>query len=452
MKNAVIFGLAGDNAKTAICRLEKDRLITIKAWLNATKDMEVVTRTYEELLSPNALKENYELCDPAVYEKVYKNIYVFLDMVFRNGEKPLYEYINIFNMWVNYYYTLFKKNEIEIVVFSDNPHFGVDSVAKDVADAMGIKTVLFMQNISTHRFWAFTDRQDIGVFDTLKNNLNKNVIIENKFEKNLFYMKELGKQKKYRIQYQEIYCKMKTWGSRLNKLVRADLNESILKIYNKICLNLITLYRKKIYELNLKRHFNASVNFNEKYIYFPLHLQPEMTTSSLGGMYCDQLLAIERLNQMIPKNWKIYVKENPKQKYYMRDEEFFKRVLLIPNIVLLNKSCNTYDLIKNSEFVATIAGTAGWEAISGGKCVLVFGLAWYRKLPGVFEYDKTCSVNEIISYKIKHEDLEKSYNDLINKAYTGVLECGYEVEIEGYTHETNNDFLYQAFKSILEKF
>ena len=63
-------------------------------------------------------------------------------------------------------------------------------------------------------------------------------------------------------------------------------------------------------------------DFNCRYVYFPLQLQPEMTTSALGGVYMDQALAIEHLSVILPNDYKIYVKENPKQRNFMRDPYF----------------------------------------------------------------------------------------------------------------------------------
>ena len=35
---------------------------------------------------------------------------------------------------------------------------------------------------------------------------------------------------------------------------------------------------------------------------------------------------------------------------------------------------------------ATITGTVGWEAITGGKPVIIFGRAWYKTLTGVYTF------------------------------------------------------------------
>ena len=47
----------------------------------------------------------------------------------------------------------------------------------------------------------------------------------------------------------------------------------------------------------------------------------------------------------------------------------------------------TLELIAKSRAVATITGTAGWEALQMGKPVICFGYAWYRSFPGVFRWD-----------------------------------------------------------------
>jgi len=147
----------------------------------------------------------------------------------------------------------------------------------------------------------------------------------------------------------------------------------------------------------------------------------------------------------------VYVKENPKQREEQRGELFFKRLMILHNVVLISPNADTYSLIYNCRFVATISGTAGWEAISAGKCVLVFGKAWYRKLPGVFEYHESIKVEDIASHSFDHETLEREYNRLLQKTVPGVVDDDYEVLVRDYTHETNAEILASSIETVIDK-
>lgn len=194
-----------------------------------------------------------------------------------------------------------------------------------------------------------------------------------------------------------------------------------------------------------------SVDFTKKYVYFPLHLQPEMTTDVLGGKYVDQLLAIEKLSNMLPNDWHIYVKENPKQKSYMRGRYFFERLSLIPNVVFVDRTVDTYKLMESAQFVSTIIGTAAWEAITGGKNALIFGKTWFEHFPGIFRFEEVKSVEEILQYKISHDDIQRAINILRRKSIKGYYKQDALI-YGGIDPQENNDLaLLRFFKYIFTK-
>lgn len=126
-------------------------------------------------------------------------------------------------------------------------------------------------------------------------------------------------------------------------------------------------------------------SMEEPFVYFPLHLQPEATTSPMGGVFVDQYLAVEVLARAVPSGWKVVVKENPAQRFAKRDYGFYEHLGRLPNIRLVSRSADTFNLIEKCAAVATITGTAGWEALFKGKPVLVFGNAFYRGAPGTVD-------------------------------------------------------------------
>lgn len=383
-----------------------------------------------------------------LYNKIYPYLPQFMDMISRNSpltqntyaEYNIHDFVNLFNLYVNFYYTSFKKEEVNIYLTNRAPHVGFDLVAYLVASVMNLKIVILEQSLFANRFFIYSNHHDYGNFKTSKKIIpHSSIIIEKKHEKELFYMKK--KKLSFPAKLRKFYVE--------NKYIRL-LSEMFHKSHRAQAIYRFRL--KKDFEKN-KKALIKPINLDEKFIYFALHLQPEKTTSSWGGKYVDQVLAIEHLSEIIPNDVKIYVKENPKQGYFMRGKYFYERIKRIKNVVLVPPDTSTYDLIENSLFVSTITGTVGWEAISGGKNVLVFGWGvWYKKLPGVFSFEKGVSFNEIMSYKIDFSDLEKRLNELLSLTGQGVVytkEPGYKSIVKNYSLENNIENLSNSIKKYL---
>lgn len=449
MFRAVVFELAEDNAKEAMLRVQREGYVQIVEWLGNDHGSGVITHDYGTLQNVEVLREYYQTCPKEIYDKIYQRLYNFLNLADRIGERPIYYRVNAFNLYLGYYYGMFTQKKINLLIFGDIPHFGIDSMAKEVADALGIRCVMFQQSIHKNTFFAFSDINDIGIFASLPNKRDAKMQLDGNFEKDLYYMKDIHvvePNSDHIAVDKNLYTivhKIKIHRQHLLKKVQE-------KAYSAMQMRSSQWLKRNMYFQNMKNALqNADVDLNKNYVYFPLHFQPEVTTSVRGGEYDDQILAIERLAQMIPVEWRIYVKENPKQSYYMRDELFFERLQLLPQVQFVGREFNTYDLIRHSRFVATITGTAGWEAISGGKPVLVFGLAWYRKFPGVFEYKDNPSLDDILQCNIDIHEVENANNRLLSKGYPGILQIGAEKQLENYSYERNNELLYNAFVHIL---
>ena len=73
-------------------------------------------------------------------------------------------------------------------------------------------------------------------------------------------------------------------------------------------------------------------------------------------------------------------------------------------------------LIDNSQAVATITGTSGWEAALRRKPALVFGHAWYRDCPGVYRVNSVDSCQEAIGEHITKDSISEQM--IINYLYS----------------------------------
>ena len=170
----------------------------------------------------------------------------------------------------------------------------------------------------------------------------------------------------------------------------------------------------------------AKINLSKKYIYLPLHFQPELSTSPLAGAYVNQILIAQMIAYYLPKNIYIYVKENPSQTAIGRSIEFYKELLKIPQVRFVPDSFNTFVLIKNSLAVATATGTVGLEALHRCKPVLMFGHNFYQYAKGIFQIKSNSDCQNAIN-RILKDGYKPTIKDF--KIFLVALE---DATIEGY--------------------
>ncbi|MDH5529412.1 MAG: hypothetical protein OEY05_05175 [Paracoccaceae bacterium] len=159
----------------------------------------------------------------------------------------------------------------------------------------------------------------------------------------------------------------------------------------------------------------------EKFIYFPLHFQPEMTTAPQGGRYVDQALAIEQLTAKLPGDMKIVVKENPLQGSFLRSAEFVQRISRLANVVIVHPTMNTHLIEQKSCMIATVTGTAGWEAIRAEKPCLYFGYPWYRDCPGVEKFEDKTDLNQMLLNPPTTARTAQFIEQVVARAHEGVI-------------------------------
>jgi hypothetical protein len=203
------------------------------------------------------------------------------------------------------------------------------------------------------------------------------------------------------------------------------------------------------------------LDFSKPYVYVPLHYQPECTTSPQGGVFVDQILMLKILSASLPKGWELYVKEHPAQLAHgnnytpLRWSGFFESIAALPNVRLVPVDTNTFELTEKSKSVATISGTAGWEALVRGKPVLVFGYPWFMHAPGVLRASSVMECRDAFKHiekgfvPIQSELL--GYLTFVDKTgFRGYLN-GYSKGIADFDVETAVRELHHALETSLSK-
>lgn len=164
-------------------------------------------------------------------------------------------------------------------------------------------------------------------------------------------------------------------------------------------------FRRKIRVLIGFNDLYDEVKINENFAFFPLHIEPEITTLLYAPFYKDQLWVIKQAARSLPLDFKLYVKEHPGM-YGYRTRRFYKELKKIPNVKLLKPTVDPFPIIKNAKLIFTISGTSGWEAVQLKKPVIIFSDVFYSQLPMV----KKCVAIEQLPFLVK-EQLENFKHD-----------------------------------------
>ena len=372
-------------------------------------------------------------------EQLNSDLNRFLDIYSRvNYSKGMdyHEHVHLFHIYYQYFTNLLISNEVDAVVYFGAPHVGVDYILYLAARALGVETVITMQSPVPNRFFCMRDMDDYGIFDSCKD-LGEEIslTIPREHKKKLFYSAFIRNKRGLRLHKFLEDCLRTTFPSR-QPISWTGVWQNLANRIN--------------YIKGYKRVIKHSADLNKKFVYFPLHMQPELSTSILGDEYSDQLLAVEKLSAIIPDDWYIYLKENPSQSASQRNTLFYKRLERIPNCLYLSEQVDTYDLIASSQFVASITGTACWEAISGGKPALAFGRIWYMNLPGITRYKKGISIEQILGNTIDHEKLEMAYSELMSRSIPGIIGLSYAAIYDEFDEMKNADLLTNFLRKVLK--
>lgn len=133
----------------------------------------------------------------------------------------------------------------------------------------------------------------------------------------------------------------------------------------------------------LKKYFdlltNSWIQDNEYYVY-PIHYQPEATTTIGSPFFDNQLELLTKISFCLPKGRYLLIKEH-KSNIGNFEISFYRELKKLPNVKLIAENEDIKYFIRNSVGLITLTGTAGFEAAILNKPVFVFGNVSYDKHP-----------------------------------------------------------------------
>lgn len=415
--NALVLNLLShDNSRQAFERLLNNEIITniiavefnYKINNDKIKIINFNNAINGDVLSDDEIGE----VDGRLLEKLFECEAIFLKMYDR------FDYSNESNYQIRKDYYLkqvanwnkfFHKEKVDICFFSNFPHELYDYVIYFLCKVKNIKTIIvdelvmlpntvfLIENFKEHNL-ELKNRNNLFCHkQTLRRIEYNKTIAESRTPKlpaGIIWQKG---QDKFYSSFKGRFKHLLKSIPKILKNYKLILNSKYAYLYNPylICKN------KKIFDL-YNQLAVIKPNLNNKYIYFPLHYQPECTTSPQGGVYVEQYLIAQMIVNTMPPGFTLYIKEHPLQKLHGRYKSLYENLSKLPNTYLIDRSYSSFELLTNAYAVATVTGTAGWEGILNGVSVLNFGYSYYMYAPNVY------TINS-------NEDLRKAYPQLNEK-------------------------------------
>ncbi|OIQ97561.1 hypothetical protein GALL_204450 [mine drainage metagenome] len=449
MENTIVWGFCGSDGREIVNELRAS--LNVTDWFSDQEGSAEIWSLLQGKIPSAKCNVDAVQSFGDFYQKHFQTYSV---MIIRRGLNfsNFHELTNEFALTYYYFYELLRGKNIKLVIFSNIPHEGAEYVLYQLARIFEIKTLMCYQNIFPNQFFLTTSIGDFGCFQTIPPIFeNRDIVLESGYTQKVIYMQDVERQQAAQqkgglaLRYFRIVSNVKKNGLLLAKILNLFIKSGQLnavsfaqKLANR---NRQATYKKQNIQYAVDRKVLKQLLSTSKHlVYFPLHLQPELTTSAIGGVFQDQLYALETLRALFGEEWVILVKENPKQNYFQRDELFFERLARIPGVYWVDKLFPSVEIIEKAALTATITGTAGWESIKGGGKCLVFGHAWYATLANCLTYHPKLSQSELADFLAKvttFAELSHSFDQLARKAGVGVVDKEYNGLVSGYDAKSN---------------
>jgi len=288
------------------------------------------------------------------------------------------------------------------------------------------------------------DKFDSIIVDNSKKSKFRNLLELKEYEKNFSSYKQ--GEKIYRTKYLTPFWKRPFRYLRILSETDNPEFKSFYENFGKTKAKLIykrfplkTQFNKIHVERFLDQNAITKISKDTKFIFFPLHIEPERSLTVNAPFFTNQIEFITSVAKSVPLEYKLYVKEHPVMGIRnWRKIEFYKEILELPNVVLIHPSVKSEELLKHCSLVITIAGTAGIEGAFYKKPCIVFSDVSYKNLPFVkrlYNFDYLFeTIQECLSKKYDFSSINE-YVNLIEKS-------SIDFDLTGLYNETRREFYY----------
>lgn len=375
-------------------------------WLlsQGVKKSNILVVTKDKIEYENRLIKDFEQND---YNLRLSNI-ILMDRILReiDGREALDYLKSISNM----IYSFIQEKNIQIV-------FGEATAAHEILTSIICNSIgkkffnPFTVRIPTNRF-AFFEGPFQGKFHEFSNIKAENIQTIDKYANNIVSsVIKQNKKPSYFYKNNERPIINISYIQKILQKVKEVLIESGYDMSVKPLNYHLFVEKKYLRPFRYKKIINSKAfekaDNNDKFILFPLHVQPEASIDVLGYKYSNQEELIKSISRVLPLDTKLYVKEHSNS-LGQRNMGFYQRLRKLSNVKMIDPFEDTRSLIKKSILTITVTGTVGLECGILGKNAVTLTQMYFNKLQGV-EYLR--ELDDLVSI-IENKDINNPLNKL----------------------------------------
>ena len=336
------------------------------------------------------------------------------------------------------------------IVYLHNPRDLNEAILYQVAKALDIKIYFFMETIFENYYFSYCSLEDCGKY----RKIGRSKIATVSGYKDLVSLQEYRQSNntcdglKFNDLKNIVIFLLKNRSIRLfdpNYIIKRakHLHDAPIEVkeWRDPYAKFFYCSRISYFEF-LSTDYDEEFIFNSRFVFFPLQSRKELLSEFLINRYADQLLAIEQLARVIPKDCKIVIKDCSNNNTDYLTPMFYHRVNRISNVIKVPSCIDSIQLIKKCESFATINSNLGWQALNLAKKVVLFGHPWYRNLPGVFQFTENFQYNSVMNFEPNSTELKCQLRHLLLKAHKGNLSaCEDQIKVSNNPHIVENSNL-----------
>ena len=174
------------------------------------------------------------------------------------------------------------------------------------------------------------------------------------------------------------------WHLRFARTIAGELIKRPVPGYDpalhSFILGRLVAYNRRLIQSYTHRRFFRTFDEAElegvKYIYFPLHKEPEIALRLQATAWHDQRNTVQVLASLLPSGYRLLVREH-RLNYGSRPTEYYRRLSTLPNVVLVDAFDSQFKYLRHADLIVTENGTSGWEGLLLGRRVITLARTLY---------------------------------------------------------------------------